>query len=187
MKSGELITCGMASDDFNAIVMPNMERLRDAIIKGHAPAELATWAINRESLNSWLTAIGELPSELITAWIDSAPVVTETLATPSIRKGESRNTILAAPWPELPKKRKLEKLMSDVPAWLRGAIEDEGKAPTPHTWNPAKIADALASTALHKDWTVNHALLTTFIQKHFPTYQAEWERLSEYRSNTGTS
>ena len=77
--------------------------------------------------------------------------------------------------------------MSDVPDWLHGAIEDEGKAPTPHTWNPARIADALASTAPRKKWTVNRALLTTFIQKYFPTFQDEWERLSEYRSNTGTS
>jgi hypothetical protein len=186
LAQGRLVTSGIQTSDWYAIAQPNLDLLKRGIERGEIPANFATWAISRDNFSLWLTAIEEHPSELVTAWMDAAPVVAET-RTPAKRKGVSRNTILNAPWPKLPGKRKMESLMSDVPEWLHGAIEDEGKAPTPHTWSPARIADALASPALHKKWTINRTLLNTFIEKHFSAYLDEWERLSEYRSNTGTS
>lgn len=96
------------------------------------------------------------------------------------RLGLSKREILAVTWP-LPHGRNLEPLLSDVPKWLVPALTNRGsQGKGSSTWNPAAIADCLASKTHHKTWVINFGTLDFFIRKYFPAWIPEWERLSQY-------
>lgn len=91
-----------------------------------------------------------------------------------------KKDILSAPWP-LPNGRQLAPLLSDVPKWLEPARVSRGSpGKGSSTWNPALLADCLATTSKGKTWVVNHLALTNFLNRYFQKWAAEWEELSEY-------
>jgi len=89
--------------------------------------------------------------------------------------GRSKSEILAARWP-LPTNVNLERLLSDVPRWLKPARTRRGKRGGDSSrWDPTMLAVCITNK-----YNVPKQRLDKVMQTYFPESVEEWRGKSEY-------
>ncbi len=143
--------------------------------------------VNAAALNAWL---GE--NEPAFLWRFPRPETAATPSEPDADGGTARQdedpqhagvplqSIKAAPWP-LPfryAKKSFHRDLSDPPKWMQGARMSRGssgRGRQSSTWNPALLAECLATKK-----SANRGLLAQFIKLSFPAYLAQWDDAQDW-------